>query len=320
MAKGIPLGFIMKYSRLFVCLVAVPLLLIGCFSKQPDKKPAGDSTAAKSDVMNAFRLSQITVPSNTAYSNILEDFDINDLQNIDRALTIFTNNKADSLSRDSMLISFNEFMTSVMQEYYSDKLLGNRKLMEQFENKEDRTEAQKLISLLASHGINIYYREGDFYLEPDMKFVLDHLNGVLTASSKSYLQTKISLAKGFYTINNQPVSPPDSLALQIVALEDFMLKNPEYVAKDEIQAQYIDALTSYLSGMEQLPLFTPNTKMLEPVYQDSYLKYIENYPKRESAKTIKKFYDLLASKGFKYDESFDSFLSEINFTPPQNPQ
>ena len=320
MLKGIPLGFNIKYSRLFVCVVAVPLLLIGCFSKQPDKKSTGDSTTAKSGEMNAFRLTQITVPSNLAYNNILEDFDRKDLQNIDRALTIFSNNRADSLSRDSMLISFNEFMTSAMQEYYSDKLLGNRKLMEQFENKEDRTEAQKLISLLASHGIKIFYREGDFYLEPDMKFVLDHLIGVLTSSSKSYLQTKISLAKGSNNDNNQPVSPPDSLAFQVLAWEDFMINNPEYVAKDEIQSQYVDVLTSYLSGMEQLPLFTPNTKMLEPVYQDSYLKYIENYPKRESAKTIKKFYDFLASKGFKYDESVDSFLSEINFTPPQNPQ
>ncbi|MEI7829515.1 MAG: hypothetical protein WCI31_07085 [Prolixibacteraceae bacterium] len=320
MAKGIPLGFSISYSRLFICMATVSFLLSGCFSKQPDKKPTGETTSAKSDVMNAFRLSQITVPGNAAYNNILEDFDRNDLQNIDRALIIFTNNKADSLSRDSMLVSFNEFMTSVMQEYYSDKLLGNRKLMEQFENKEDRTEAQKMSSLLASHAIQINYHEGDFYLEHDMKFVLDHLNGVLTASSKSYLQTKINLSKGFYTINNQPVSPPDSLALQIVALEDFMLKFPEYVAKDEIQSQYIDVLTTYLSGMEQLPLFTTNTKMLEPAYQNSYLQYIENYPKRESTKTIKKFYELLTSKGFKYDESFDSFLSEINFTPSQNPQ
>jgi hypothetical protein len=260
------------------------------------------------------------VPSNAAYCNVLEDFDRNDLQNIDRALTILTNNKADSLSRDSMLISFNEFMTNVMQEYYSSKLLGNRKLMDQFENKEDRTEAQKLTSLLASHGIQIAYQEGDFYLEPDMKFVMDHLYGVLTTGSKSYLQTKINLAKGFYYGNNQPVSPPDSLALQVIAWEDFMVKNPEYVANDEIFAQYIDVLSSYLSGMEQLPLFTPNTKMLEPAYQNSYLQYIENYPKRESTKTIRKFYELLASKGFKYDSSFDSFLSELNFIPPQNPQ
>jgi hypothetical protein len=320
MAKGILLGFNITHSRLFLCVFVVPLFLTGCFSKQPDKKPTGESTAAKSDGLNTFRLTQITVPTNAAYSNILENFDRSDLQNIERALTIFKNNRADSLSRDSMLISFNEFMTNVMQEYYSSKLLGNRKLMDQFENKEDRTEAQKLISLCTSHGIQIAYREGDFYLEPDMKFVLDHLNGVLTTSSKSYLQTKINLAKGFFSDNNPPVSPPDSLALQVIALEDFMVKNPEYVAKDEILAQYIDALTTYLSGMEQLPLFTPNTKMLEPAYQNSYLQYIENYPKRESTKIIRKFYELLASKGFKYDESFDSFLSEINFTPPQNQQ
>jgi hypothetical protein len=320
MAQGIPLIFSYTYFRLFVCMVAVPFLLTGCFLKQPDKKPTGESTPTKSEVMNTFRLTQITVPSNIAYNSILEDLDRNDLQNIDRALTIFTNNKADSLSRDSMLISFNEFMATVMQEYYSSKLLGNRKLMDQFENKEDHKDAQKLISLLASHGIQITYREGDFYLEPDLKFVLHHLNGVLTTGGQSYLQTKINLAKGFYIGNNQPVSPPDSLAFQVLVWEDFMLKNPEFVAKDEILTQYIDVLTTYLSGMEQLPLFTTNTRMLEPAYQNSYLQYIENYPKRESTNTIKRFYELLASKGFKYDESFDSFLSGINFTTPQNPQ
>jgi hypothetical protein len=318
MAQVIPSGFGNKYFRLFVCMVACPFLLTGCFSKQPDKKPTGDSTTAKSDVMNTFRLTQITVPSNAAYSNILEDLDRNDLQNIDRALTIFNNNKADSLSRDSMLISFNEFMTTMMQGYYDSKLLGNKELIDHFTNKEDHAEAHKQTIALASHGIILNFKEGDFYLEPDLSFVYNHLIGVLSTASRSYLQTKMNI-RGVRTDKNQTVSPPDSLALQVLAWEDFMIKYPEFVAKDEILTQYFDVLTTYLSGMEQLPLFTPNTRMLEPAYQNSYLQYIENYPKRESTKTIKKFYELLASKGFKYDESFGSFLSGINFTSPQKP-
>jgi hypothetical protein len=60
--------------------------------------------------------------------------------------------------------------------------------------------------------------------------------------------------------------------------------------------------------------------MLDPNYQSSYLRYIEDYPNRESTKIVKKYYDLLASKGFKYSEGLDSILSEVNFNPTQNSQ
>jgi hypothetical protein len=211
-------------------------------------------------------------------------------------------------------------MTSVMQEFYAGKLIGNRKLMDQFENRDDQSEAKKMIASLAAHGISLSYREGDFFLEPDLAFVYSRLENALTPSSRSYLQTRIGLSKGFVSENNQPLSPPDSLAHQVVAWEDFIVKYPDYAFRDEILALYIDVLAAYLSGLEQLPLFDPSTRILNHEYQSSYLRYMEKYPNRESTKTLKKFYDLLASKGFKYDESLDSFLSEINFIPTQNPQ
>ncbi|MCX6219770.1 MAG: hypothetical protein NTZ69_02130 [Bacteroidia bacterium] len=318
--SGIPNRTWNSTGRNFLFLITLPLLAASCFSGKQDKLKTDDKSAAKSVTTDTFRLSQLTVPSNAAYSSVLDDFDRSDLQNINRALAVFANNKADSLSRDSMLISFNEYMTAVMQEYYSGKLLGNRQLMDHFESKEDPVEAQKLIATLAAHGILITYREGDFYLEPNLAFVFNHLEGALTTGSRNYLQTKISLSKVLLDDNNLPVSPADSIARQIIAWEDFMVNNPEYVSKDEIQAQYIDAFTTYLSGTEQFPLFDPNTKMLQHVYQNSYLQYLEKYPNRESTKIVKKFYDLLASKGFKYEESLDSFLPEVNFIPNQNPK
>jgi len=296
------------------------LLLTACFSGQQEGKTSGDKSAEKAALLDTVKLSQLAVPTNAAYNAVLDGLDRNDLQNINRALHVFSNNKADSLSRDSMLVSFDEFMNVVMQEYYTDQLTGNQKMIDHFENREDRTEAVKVTSLLAMHGINLSFREGDFYLEPDQAFVYDHLKGVLTTSSQCYLQTKTELAKGFTDENNRQLSPPDSLARQIIVWEDFMDKNPGYVLKDEIQAQYIDVMAAYISGLEQCPLFDPSTKMLTPAYQASYLSYIEKYPNRESTKIVKKFYDLLASKGYKYDEGLDSFLSEINLIPSQNQQ
>lgn len=309
-----------KNYRIILCLVLIPFLLTSCFSGKPEKKFSGGKVPDPTIKLDTFRLTQITVPTNLAYSSLLDYLDRNDLHNINRALIVFANNKADSVSRDSMLISFTEFMTNVMQEFYVSKLIGNRKLMDQFENKEDQSEAKKMTALLAAHGISLSYREGDFFLEPNLSFVYSHLEGVLSPSSRSYLQTRIHLAKGFVNGNNQPLSPPDSLAYQIVAWEDFIVTYPGYAYKEEILSLYIDALAAYFSGLDQLPLFDSSTKILNQAYQASYLHYMENYPKRESAKMVKKFYDLLASKGFKYDESLDSFLSELNFIPPQGSQ
>jgi hypothetical protein len=318
MRQGI-LSFQKKLSwRIIFLLAASPIFLNACFSGQNESR--SEKGKGGHAGMDTSRISHLIVPTNAAFCSVLDDLDKSDLQNINRALTVFSANSADSLGRDSMLISFNEFMTSAMQGYYDSKLIGNQEVIEHFRNKDEQAEAQKLTASLATHGINISYRDGDFYLEPNLEFIYERVNKVITESSRDYLQTKINISKGFTTADGQPVSAPDSLAFQVIAWDNFMTKNPEYLMKDEIQAQYFDVLASYLSGTEQFPLYDPNTKILDPKYHSSYLRYIEDYPDRESTKIIKKFYDLLASKGFKYDESMDSFLPDVSANLAKNQQ
>lgn len=293
-----------------ICVSLIFFVFSSCIWGGKDKSSAKNAATSDNPVYSdTTRLKQIIVPGNFVYSAVLDDLDKSKLQSIDLALKIFCNNKADSLSRDSMLVSFNEFMTSVMQEYYDTKLLGNKELTEHFGNREDQTESQKLTKALAIHGIQLFYRDGEFYLEQDLSFVSEKINKALSTASREYLATKIQLNA------NQNLSVPDSIANQVVAWEDFQSKYPGYVMKEDIQAQYLDAIAAYLSGVEQMPLFDPNTKILHAKYHASYLRYIESYPNRESTKIVRKFYDLLTKKGYKYDGEIDTFLSEENLIP-----
>lgn len=311
-----------KYIRvLFLLLIVTFVVLTSCSTGQQEKKAnhgnLSDSVVAGIDSMPHL---QFRVQDNASFSSVLDGLDNKDLQNINRAIALFSNTLADSTSRDSMLITFNDFMISAIQGYYDTKIFGNQELNDMFRTREDQPEAQKLVQMLASHGINLFYREGDFYLEPDQNFIYSYLHGVLSSSGDTYLKTKIILSKGFRDANNQPVSPPDSLARQIIAWEDFIRQHPGFLLMDEIQIQYMDAFTTYLSGNDQFPLFDQSTKMLNPVYQASYIHYIESNPGRESSKIVEKFYNLLTSKGYKYDEELDNFLSEVNFIPSKNQQ
>ncbi len=317
--KGLPDRLWQIGKRLTLWLVTTPLVFSSCFSGHPGQSYSGNKVSGdKNNLPDSLRIDQIAVPDNATYCAILDELDKNNLQNINRSLILFSNNKADSLSRDSMFVAMNEFMTTVIQGYYDKKLMGNRKLIDHFQSKEDPAEAKRLVASLATHGINLAFRDGDFYLEPNLEFVYKKLNQVLTTTSRDYLQIKINISKGFTSGQNQRVSTPDSLAIQIVTWEDFLTKYPDYLLAGDIQAQYIDVFASYLSGTEHVPLFDPSTKMLDPKFQHSYLRYLEDYPNRESTKIVKKFYDLLVVKEFKYNESLDSFLSEVDFISPQS--
>ncbi len=303
-----------------ICLSLILFAFSSCISRGKAKTPAKDKSVAEIPIFkDSTQLLQINVPDNAIYSSILEDLDKDNLRNIDLALKIFINNRTDSVGRDSMLVSFNEFMNSVMQEYYDNKLLGNKELTDHFGNKEDQAEAQKLTQTLAIHGIHLNFNDGEFYLEPDLSFIRQKLGKVLTSSSMEYLTTRIKLARNFSSdpsLNKNPTSSlPDSIAFQFVTWEDFLAKYPGYVMKDDIHSQYLDALTAYLSGLEQMPLFDPDTKKIDPAYLASYQHFIESNPTRESARVVKKFYELLTRKGFKYDEAMDTFLSEEILVP-----
>lgn len=294
------------------CILSIMLFsLASCIPGGKDKASPKNTTSNHAVYSDTTRLKQINVPGNFVYGAVLEDLDKSNLRNIDLALKIFSNNSADSLSRDSMLVSFNEFLTSVMQEYYDTKLLANKELTDHFSNRDDQLEAQKLTESLASHGILLFFREGEFYLEPDLGFVSQKLKNVLSAAGRDYLATRIKLGV------NQGLSVPDSIANQVIAWEDYQSRYPGFVMKDDIQSQYLDALAAYLSGVEQLPLFDPDTKKIEPKYQSSYQHFVESYPKRESARVVRKFIELLTRKGFKYDETIETFLSEENLIPTQ---
>lgn len=306
---------------LFLLLTFLILLLTSCFQGEQEKKSnQGNLSTGATAGIDSLRNWQLRISDNAGFISAIEDLDKRELQNINRIVKLFANNVADSLSRDSMLVTLNDYMISAIQGYYDTKIFGNLELNELFRTGEDHAEAQKLVQKLASHGINLYFREGEFYLEPDQNFIYSHLRGVLSSGGENYLKTRIMLANGFRDANNQPVSPADSMALRIVTWEDFIRKHPGFTIMDEIQIQYMDVLTTYLTGTEQWPLFDSSTKMLNQVYQASYIRYIENYPGRESAKIVGKFYYLLSSKGFKYDEELENFLAEVSVYSPKNPQ
>lgn len=300
-----------------VLILFSTLALMGAFScdtpQQGNNASGGRNLPSGS--LDTLKLQSLRVTANTAYTAILDDLDRNDPASIDKAVRLFANTRADSVSRDSMLLTLNEFMISVAQAYYDAKILGNQKLAELFSNKEDQTEAAKVTGYLASHGISLAFRQGEFYLEPDDQFVLSQLKKVLTAGSRDWLVTKTSLLHDDAGGTSRVRSVPDSLAFRITVWEDFLKRNPDYLMNEAIRAEYTGLLSAYLTGTEDLPLFDPDTRFLQVPYKESYLRFLRDNPQRESAGIVKKFYNLLEKNGFKYNEAMDTFLSDVNLIP-----
>jgi hypothetical protein len=71
-------------------------------------------------------IARLKISSADEYNQVLEMLNKKDLKSIDLAIKLFRNSAADSLSRDSMLVAFNDFLSVMAGTYLenSDSLQG----------------------------------------------------------------------------------------------------------------------------------------------------------------------------------------------------
>src|SRR5690349_13283645 len=117
---------------------------------------------------NPEKLANLKIKSADEYNQLLDVLEKKDLESIDLAIKLFKNSKADSLSRDSMLVVFNDFLSVMAGTYLenSDSLQGKSGI------DISKEATAQLKERLSGYGMMLTTSEGDFYLEPDNDYLI----------------------------------------------------------------------------------------------------------------------------------------------------
>ena len=280
------------------------VLLLSC--NLSEKKSSKDSVDSKQESVNPEKIVQLKIACAEDYSQILDLLDKKDFKSIDLAIKVFQNSKADSLSRDSMMVVFNDFFSVMASTYLenNDSLQGKKGIDISDES------IQKIKRRLANYGMILSPAEGEFYLEPDNDFLIQHLGEKVSSSYLAFLTLSAREQKEKFAEDGKILIPCDSLAQRIKVWEDFTEKYPSFISLGKVQDLYIQYMEAYLSGTDNTKAFDPSSNKLKDDLKNSFEIYIEANPGRKSTSIVKGYYDLLKSSGFVYSEKVDSYILE----------
>lgn len=280
--------------------------LISCNWSQ--KGPAKDTNQKDQQQLFAdpAKVARLKIGSADEYNQVLEMLNKKDLKSIDLAIKLFRNSAADSLSRDSMLVAFNDFLSVMAGTYLenSDSLQGKSGI----DISKEATAQMK--ERLSGYGMMLTTSEGDFYLEPDNDYLIQNFSDKISPAYNEFLLIAASDQKEKFADDASILIPMDSLAKRITVWEDFMQKYPTFVSIGKAQDYYSQYLETFLSGTDNSKAFDPKTNKLKEDFKKSFEKYLAEYPDRKSAAVVKDYYDLLKSSGLVYSDKVDAFILE----------
>lgn len=289
----------------YVFILLISSVLFSCNfsqSKSTDSSPG----AVKDSTVDLEKVAQMKLTNPNEYRQVLDKLDQGDLASLDAASMLFKNGVADTVTRDSMFVVFNDFYNSVAGSY----LENNEVVNTQLENSPSSEVVNKLRTSLASYGISISSSEGTFYLEPQTEYLLKNFGSVLSPAYREYLTIGSKEQRERFAEDGTILISSDSLTSRIMTWESFMTRYPDFISIKIAQDQYAQYLGAYLSGMDNSRAFDPSTNRLSDSSKVSFESFIVKNSESKSTEVVKAYLDLLKSTNFNYTDKVDSFLLE----------
>lgn len=288
-------------------IFALPLLLfISCNLHQTGKKDDSKGLTFHDSIIDTDRVIHLKLTNAEDYDQVLDDLDKNKLNSISLAVTLFQNAKADSLSRDSMFIGFNDFFALIANSY----LENNDSLHSKLAGDVTEGTINRIKVKLSDYGMKLTTAEGEYYLEPETEWMVKTFGSRLSSAYVEFLTISSKEEKEKFVEDGNILIPMESLTARIIVWEDFISKHPGFISINKVEDFYTQYLEAFLSGTENSKVFDPVSKKLNEKSKSAFEAYIKNNPGRKSSAVVKEYYDLLKSSNFLYSDKVDSFILE----------
>lgn len=288
-------------------LFALPLLFfISCNLHKNSKNNESQAITLHDSIIDPGRVIHLKLTNAEDYDQVLDGLDKNKLNSINLAVKLFQNSKADSLSRDSMFVGFNDFLALIANSY----LENNDSLHSMLTGEVPEGVISRIKSKLSDYGMNLTTAEGEYYLEPQMEWQVNNFGNKLSSGYREFLTITAKEQKEKFAVDGKILIPLENLMARIITWEDFIGKHPGFISVNKAEDLYTQYLEAFLSGTENSKVFDPVSKKLNDKSKSAFEVYIQNNPGRKSAVIVKEFYDLLKSSNFLYSDEEDSFILE----------
>ena len=288
-----------------IFILLISSFLFSCNFNQSKSTDTGSLSKSDSTI-DPEKIAKMKLTNADDYRKMLDKLDQGELTSLEAASTLFKNSVADTLTRDSMFVVFNDFYNSLAGSY----LENNESVNTQLEKSPSSEAVKQLKGSLAACGIILSSSDGNFYLEPQTVYLLKNFGPSLTRAYREYLTIGSKEQQTRFAEDGRILISSDSLTSRIMTWDNFMTKYPDFISIRIAQDQYSQYLGAFLAGMDNSRVFDPSTNRLNDSSRVSFESFIVKNPESNSAEVVKAYLDLLKSTNFNYTDRVDSFLLE----------
>jgi len=289
----------------YIFILLISSFLFSCNFNQ-SKNTEINPIARKDSTVDLEKVAQMKLTNPNEYRLVLDKLDQGDLASLDIASMLFKNSMADTLTRDSMFVVFNDFYNNVAGSY----LENNEVVNTQLEKSPSSETVKRLKVSLASYGILLSSSEGTFYLEPQTEYLLKNFGMTLSPAYREYLIIGSKEQQERFAEDGTILISSDSLTTRIMTWENFMVRYPDFISIKMAQDQYSQYLGAFLAGMDNSRIFDPATNHLNDSSKVAFESFVVKNSESKSTEVVKAYLELLKSTNFNYTDKVDSFLLE----------
>lgn len=226
--------------------------------------------------------------------------------------------------RDAEIISLLE-KQRMMEEYFFEKWVAVSSTLqytdavafaEQLNQKgSDHPEAGPVIEEIRNGGYRFYHEgEGMINFQPDLELLENELDP--SPQMKKYFETENQAQVAMDAALAVPIK---ELAERTVALEDFILQNPNFKYREKLKERYEFWLTVLHKGLNNSMAVDEQLKLKEE-WRSAFEQLMKDYPNRETTSAVSAYYEFLKAQNFAFKSQEEYWQYKVNVPESLKPE
>lgn len=284
--------------KLHNCLYIAVLLFLGSCGSNNEK------TVAEKNNKSSGTSGQ--KPKIDALQEFLEDLELNALNATSQAILYYnTELKHQSAQNcDSAFVRIKNFaILSAIAINESGKI-------KEFIDEEGNVSESDL-SKLKKLGLLVSYVDNEPYFVSDPSYLKKSFSYCISSSMLQFMEEFELELKELNSKKELLFLNATELKRRIIFWDQFISKNPDFILLEEAHATYGLYFSQYIGGSKEGSSFEEKKDglFLKDDFRKSYEQFIQESSGSASGKFIKRYYEELKERNFRYDSGIESFLS-----------
>jgi hypothetical protein len=216
--------------------------------------------------------------------------------------------------RDSAFVLYRQFFYEVLMK--QNEVLSQSELIAQAlaEERPQVEELEFFRKKISDNGMVFLQSEGTFYIDEHHNYLFNAFSQYVSVPVNKLLELRRDEMRKGFSEDAALLISFEEVGERVRNWEQLLEQNPTLKLQEEAKNYYNLYLSTFLTGLDNSPVFDRGTNKLLPEAKQAFEDYIKKYGESPGSKIVGGYYTILQQNNFLRSADLDNFLNDNNIT------